>query len=215
MVTTLTVDEVLTTTRAVRKRLDFDRAVDRRDIEKCIAIAQQAPNGGNLQTWSFVVVTDSDKRAALADVYRKGYERFLDTPNAVATGYGVPNANAAQRKTTSSIDYLVENLHNVPVLVIPCISPRADGLPTAFQHALYGSIMPAAWSFMLAARARGLGTCWTMFHLFYEEEAAELLGIPYEDVMQVALIPVAHTKGSKFRPGVRGPVEKVLHWETW
>lgn len=215
MVDSLTIDEVLTTTRAVRKRLDFAKAVDRKDIEACIAIAQQAPNGGNMQTWGFVVVTDSDKRAALAGLYRKGYETFLTTPNAAATGYGVPNANAAQQKTTSSIDYLVENLHKVPALVIPCISPRSDGLPAAFQHALYGSIVPAAWSFMLAARARGLGTCWTMFHLFYEAEAAKILEIPYEDVMQVALIPLAHTKGSEFRPGARDPVEKILHWETW
>lgn len=215
MATNLTVDEVLTTTRAVRKRLDFDRAVDRKDVEECINIAQQGPNGGNMQTWGFVVVTESDRRTALARLYRKGYETFLDTPNAVATGYGIPDASAEQIKITSSIDYLVENLHNVPVLVIPCISPRADGLPTAFQHALYGSIMPAAWSFMLAARDRGLGTCWTMFHLFYEEEAADLLEIPYEDVMQVALIPVAHTKGAEFQPGAREPVETILHWETW
>lgn len=208
-------DEVLTTTRAVRKRLDFGRPVDPTLIEECVAIAQQAPNGGNLQSWGFVVVTDADRRAALAGIYRKGYEAFLASPNATATGYGIPDAGPDQRRITSSIDYLVENLDRVPALVIPCISPRAKGLPTALQHALYGSIMPAAWSFMLAARARGLGTCWTMFHLYHEEEAAHLLGIPYEDVMQVALIPVAHTHGTEFRPGVRAPVETVLHWETW
>jgi nitroreductase len=130
-------------------------------------------------------------------------------------GYGQPHASPAQRRVLASIDYLVENLHQAPVFVIPCIAPRAEGLPTALQQAIYGSIMPSAWSFMLAARARGLGTCWTIFHLYREEEAANLLGIPYGDVMQVALIPVAHVQGRKFRPGSRQPVQTMIHWETW
>jgi len=215
MASPLTVDEVLTTTRAARKRLDLTRPVERKVLEDCLAAAQQAPNGGNLQIWGFVVITDRDKRAALADLYRKGYHTFLSTPIAAAMGYGNPNASAGQRRITSSIAYLVEHLDKVPVLIIPCIAPRAAGLPTALQHAMYGSIMPAAWSFMLAARARGLGTCWTIFHLYHEEEAAHLLGIPYAEVMQVALIPVAHTQGTTFRPGPRQPVQTMIHWETW
>jgi nitroreductase len=171
--------------------------------------------GGNLQTWGFVVIADRDTRAALAALYRKGYETFLSSPIAAAMGYGNPDASAAQRRIMASIDYLVENLPNAPVFVIPCISPRAEGLPTALQHAIYGSIMPAAWSFMLAARARGLGTCWTILHLYYEEEAANLLGIPYGEVMQVALIPVAHAQGIAFRPGSRQPVQTMIRWETW
>ena len=215
MVRQLTVSEALTTTRAVRKRLDFTRPVEPKVIEECLAAAQQAPNGGNLQTWGFVVITDRHTRAALADLYRKGYETFMSSPIAAAMGYGNPDASAAQRRVTASIDYLVENLPKAPVFVIPCISPRADGLPTALQHAIYGSIMPAAWSFMLAARARGLGTCWTIFHLYHEEEAANLLGIPYGEVMQVALIPVAHAQGAAFRPGSRQPVQTMIRWETW
>ena len=215
MVDSLLVDEVLTTTRSVRKRLDFTRPVERQVLEECLAAAQQAPSGGNLQTWGFVVITDRDRRAALADLYRQGYHTFLSTPIAEAMGYGNPNAEPAQRRVTASIDYLVANLEKAPVFVIPCIAPRAQGLPTALQHAMYGSIMPAAWSFMLAARARGLGTCWTIFHLYYEEEAAHLLGIPYAEVMQVALLPVAYTQGSAFRPGLRKPLQTLIHWETW
>ena len=197
----LGIEDVLTTTGAVRKRLDFTQPVERKIIEECLAAAQQAPNGGNLQTWGFVVVADRAKRSALANLYRKGFDTFVYSPIAVAMGYGQPHASPAQRRVMASIDYLVENLHQAPVFIIPCIAPRAEGLPTALQHAIYGSIMPAAWSFMLAARGRGLGTCWTIFHLYHEEEAAKLLEIPYGDVMQVALIPVAHVQGTEFRPG--------------
>jgi nitroreductase len=211
----LDIEDVLTTTRAVRKRLDFSKPVRRKVIEECLAAAQQAPNGGNLQTWGFVVITDRAKRAALAALYHQGYDTFVSSPIAAAMGYGQPDASPAQRRVMASIDYLVGNLHQVPVFVIPCIAPRAEGLPTALQHAIYGSIMPAAWSFMLAAHARGLDTCWTIFHLYREEEAANLLGIPYGDVMQVALIPVAHVHGREFRPGSRQPVEAMIHWETW
>src|SRR5262245_6036617 len=211
----LGIEDVLTTTRAVRKRLDFSKPVERKVIEECLAAAQQAPNGGNLQTWGFVVITDGAKRIALAALYHQGYDTFVSSPIAAAMGYGQPHASPAQRRVLASIDYLVENLHQAPVFVISCIAPRAEGLPTALQHAVCGSIMPAAWSFMLAARARGLGTCWTIFHLYHEEEAAKLLGIPYRDVMQVSLIPVAHVHGTKFRPRSRRPVQTMIHWETW
>lgn len=215
MTALLTLDELLTTTRSVRKRLDFTQPVSSQTIEECVAAAQQAPSGGNLQTWGFVVVTEPHKRAALADLYRKGYETFLSTPVAEAMGYGSPNASPEQRRVLSSIAFLVENLAQVPVLVIPCISPRLEGLPLALQHAVSASIMPAAWSFMLAARARGLGTCWTIFHLYCEQEAAQLLGIPYDDVAQVALIPTAYTLGTDFKPGPRNPLESIIHWDAW
>jgi nitroreductase len=210
----LGIEDVLTTTRTVRKRLDFSKPVERKVIEECLTAAQQAPNGGNLQTWGFVVITDRAKRATLADLYRRGYDTFMSSPIAAAMGYGQPHASPAQRRVMASIDYLVENLHQTPVFVIPCIAPRAEGLPTALQHAIYGSIMPAAWSFMLAARAHSLGTCWTIFHLYHEEEEANLLGIPHGDVIQVALIPVAHVQGTELPPGSRQPVQTMIHWET-
>lgn len=211
----LTLDELLTTTRSVGKRLDFSKAVPRQMIEECIVAAQQAPSGGNLQTWGFVVVTELQKRTALADLYRKGYETFLSTPIAEAMGYGNPHASAEQQRILSSIAYLVDHLAQVPVLVIPCISPRLEGLPLVLQHAVSGSILPATWNFMLAARARGLGTCWTIFHLYFEEEAAKLLGIPHVDVAQVALIPVAYTLGTDFKPGPRQPLASMIHWDAW
>jgi len=211
----LPIDTLLTTTRSVRKRLDCTKPVARAVLEECLAAAPQAPSGGNLQTWGFVVVTDPPKRTALAALYRQGYATFLSTPVAAAMGYGNPHASAAQQRMLSSMAYLAEHLAHVPVLVIPCISPRLEGLPLALQQALSGSIMPAAWSCMLAARARGLGTCWTIFHLYHEEEAAHVLGIPYAEVMQVALIPVAYTQGSAFRPGPQQPLATMVHWETW
>jgi len=211
----LTLDELLTTTRSVRKRLDCSKAVPRQMIEKCIAAAQQAPSGGNLQTWGFVVVTEPQKRTALANLYRKGYETFLSTPIAEAMGYGNPHASAEQQRILSSIAYLVDHLAQVPVLVVPCISPRLEGLPLVLQHAVSGSILPATWNFMLAARARGLGTCWTIFHLYFEEEAAKILGIPHADVAQVALIPVAYTLGTDFKPGPRQPLASMIHWDAW
>ena len=103
----------------------------------------------------------------------------------------------------------------MPVHVIPCIEGRTDGKPAAAQASRWGTIVPAAWSFMLAARSRGLGSVWTTFHLQYEREAAELLGIPYDDVMQAALIPVAYTVGTDFRPARRKPLETLAHWERW
>jgi nitroreductase len=120
-----------------------------------------------------------------------------------------------QARVTDSAQYLAEHLQDVPVLVVPCLLGRTEGQDVVVQSALWGTIAPAMWNFMLAARARGLGTCWTCVHLFYEQEAAEILGIPYQDVMQAGLIPVAHTLGEAFRPGWRKPLEATVHWETW
>jgi len=209
-------DELLTTTRAVRRRLDLSRPVERETIEECIAIAQQAPTGSNRQNWHFVVVTDSSKRAALASLYRKGAEIYHSL-RAAENGerFDDPARNTTQARVRASAMYLVEHLHEVPVHVIPCIEGRTEGLPTVAQAAQWCSIVPAAWSFMLAARARGLGTTFTSFHLFFEEDAAKLLGIPFEEVMQTALIPVAYTKGVRFKPGPREPLGTIVHWDDW
>jgi nitroreductase len=212
----LTLDELLTTTRAVRKRLDFARPVERAVLEECLAIAQQAPTGSNRQHWQFVVVTDPAKRAALADCYRRGWARYRDSP-----GYAgrAPQADAAraatQARVADSATYLAEHMHEAPVLVVPCIRGRTDGAPAAAQAGAWGSILPAVWSFMLAARARGLGPVWTTLHLPFEEEAARVLNIPYAEVMQAALIPVAYTKGARFKPGPREPLDTFVRWEEW
>ena len=207
----LTPDELLSTTRAVRKRLDLERPVEREVLEECIRLAQQAPSGVNRQDWHFVVVTDPAKRAALGELYRrfgvqylKGGEPAGDDPRA-----------GEKARMRSSAEYLVDVIQDVPVHLVPCVERRVEGLPFMAQASVWGSILPAVWSFMLAARSRGLGTCWTTFHLAYEEEAAAILGIPYASVMQTALIPVAYTKGTDFQPGPRLPLEDAVHWDAW
>ena len=212
----LTLDELLTTTRAVRKRLDLSRPVEREVILECLAIAQQAPTASNMQNWHFVVVTDPGKRAALAEIYRKGWDVYLTMPIAAPNlHFAHPAHEAMQTRIMTTVEPFIEHFHDIPVYVIPCLSGRSDGQPAVIQSALWGSIAPAAWSFMLAARARGLGTVWTCLHLFFEEEAAQVLGIPYAEVMQACLIPVAYTQGTRFKPGWREPLETMIHWETW
>ena len=212
--TNLTPDELLTTTRAVRKRLDFSRPVPRALIEECIAIALQAPNGSNLQRWNFVVVTDAERRSKLAELYRRGSEKYFKRPPAF---YGPPSRDdeAGAKRLRDSARYLVAHLAQVPVLVIPCIRGRTDGLPGAAQASTWASIFPATWSFQLALRARGLGSTFTTFHLRYEKQAATILGIPYGEVMQAGLLPVAYTKRTDFKPGPRRPLSSVLHWDAW
>ncbi len=212
----LSPDELLTSTRSVRRRLDFTRPVERELIEECLTIAQQAPTPSNMQNWHFVVVTDPRKRGALAEIYRKGWEIYLTLPIAAPNLKFVdPERNATQARVASSAQYLADHMQEVPTLVIPCIAPRADKEPTVMQSALWGTIAQAGWSFMLAARARGLGTVWTCLHLFFEEEAAQVLGIPYAEVMQAALIPVAHSRGTRFKAAPRDPLESMVHWESW
>jgi nitroreductase len=210
----LTTDELLTTTRAVRKRLDLDRPVERELLEECLQIAQQAPTQSNMQNWRFVVVTEPDTRAALADLFRRGLQEYLGLPFAVSAPTGDAAIDATNDRILSSLGYLVEHLHEVPVHVVPCIGRQPlEGNP--FDSAWWGSIAPAAWSFMLAARARGLGTAWTSLHLFFEQEAADVLGIPYAEVMQAALIPVAHSIGTEFKAGTRNPIDTFVAWERW
>ena len=212
----LTLDELLTTTRAVRKRLDLSRPVEREVILECLAIAQQAPTASNMQNWHFVVVTDPGKRAALAAIYRKGWDVYLTMPIAAPNlHFANPAHEAMQTRIMTTVEPFIEHFHDIPVYVIPCLSGRSDGQPAVIQSALWGTIAPAAWSFMLAARARGLGTVWTCLHLFFEEEAAQVLGIPYAEVMQACLIPVAYTQGTRFKPGWREPLDTMIHWETW
>lgn len=213
----LTLDELLTTTRAVRKRLDLTRPVEPDVIRECIEIAVQAPTGSNSQQWQFVVVTDAEKRKALADLYKQSYMsyRAASTASAKEALAARPQLAKIQERVVSSSDYLAEHLHEVPVHVIPCIRGRLEGASSVQQAGTWGSILPAVWSFMLAARARGLGTAWTTLHLPYEKEAAQLLGIPYEEYTQASLIPVAYTLGTDFKPGPRKDLDRVLHWNNW
>jgi nitroreductase len=200
----LTPDELLSTTRSVRKRLDFERPVERELLEQCVDLAFQAPSGGDAQSWHFVLVTDPGRKRLLSDLYRRS--KAENDPSTVSPD---------KQRTMDSSSYLAEHLQEVPVLVIPCIEGRVEDASFMVQAVTWGSILPAAWSFMLAARARGLGTAWTSLHLAYEREAADVVGIPYERVMQTALIPVAHSIGTDFKPGPRGPRDERVHWDRW
>lgn len=216
----LDADGVLATTRAVRKRLDFDRDVPDAVLEECMQLALQAPTGSNSQRWHFVFVRDAAKRARIGEWYRQSFEAYAKSPQSSRNQpIADPEMARTQERVLSSADHLAANMHRVPVLLIPCIEGRLDAAAAEGGQAMlagaYGSILPAVWSFMLAARERGLGTCWTTLHLPYERETAELLGIPFESVTQVALIPVAYTVGTEFRPGPRKPMDEVLHFDQW
>jgi nitroreductase len=201
------VDHVLGTTRAVRRRLDLDRTVPREVVLECLRLAVQAPTASNAQNWRWLVVTDPAKRAALAQLYAASGTDVLAARAASAT-------DDQTRRVYESALALTATLGRVPVHVIPCIEQRVDGAPTIVTASVYGSILPAAWSFILALRSRGLGSVWTTLHLAREAEAAELLGIP-DNVTQVALLPVAYTLGTDFVPAARRPVEQVTYWDTW
>lgn len=214
MTLNLSADEVLATTRAVRKRLDFDRPVDRSVIEECLQLAIQAPTGSNRQAWHFVLVGDAERKARLADLYRACFEEFYTAGRSAV--YPEGDVRAERRpKVQESANHLTDNFHRAPWILIPCQEGRRDGVPSAAQAGWWGSIVPAVWSFMLAARERGMGTAWTTMHLAREREAADILGIPYDSVAQVAMIPVAYTIGTDFKPAPRLPLEQVVHWDQW
>ena len=217
----LTNDQLLSTTRAVRKRLDFERDVPMSTIKECMDLAVQAPSGSNAQGWQFVFVTDQEKRQKIGEYYREAFSHYRHMPFAIHKLHS-DSADASlansQERSASSADYLADNMGKAPVLMIPCIEGRidnAEGANASAQAGTMGSIIPAAWSFMLAARARGIGTAWTTLHLAHEKAVAELLGIPYESFTQVALIPIAYTKGTDFKPAYRPPVESVMHINHW
>lgn len=214
--TELTAHEVLTTTRTVRRRLDLDRPVDLELVRRALTVAQQAPSGSNAQNWHFLVITDADRRAAIGEYYRKAATAYFETPkSAGGEPHPDPDRERTQQRVRGSAVYLAENMGRVPVLVIPCIeTPQLPELPAGNQSWLWGSILPAAWSYMLAARNLGLGTAWTTLHLSHEREVAELLGLP-PAVHQAALIPTAHYTGETFKPAPRQPVEEVLHLNQW
>jgi nitroreductase len=200
-------DHLLSTTRAVRKRLDLDRPVEESVILDCLRLAIQAPTASNAQDWRWVVVTDPEKKAELARMYTEGGAEYLRSAASTAP-------EGQTKRVYESALYLTEVLDRVPVHVIPCIQGRVDNAPNMMAAARYGSIIPAAWSFMLALRSRGLGSAWTTLHLFKEKEAAALLGIP-DDVTQVALLPVGYITGGDLKPAERPPVETITYWDGW
>ena len=216
------VDHVLTTTRAVRRRLDLDRPVPLDVVNECLDIALQAPTGYNLQNWRWLVITDRETREKLAEIYRRSLEPFIEMMEAE-----YPTDDEQSGKVAASSNYLAEHLEEVPVHVIPCTTLQISDEYELWEHmgyetdlwnmaasSIYGEIWPATWSFMLALRSRGLGSSVTMIHLAEEPTVAELLDIP-DGVSQVGLIPVAYFEGPDFRRGTRRPLEEVAHYDRW
>jgi nitroreductase len=197
------IDHVLTTTRSVRKRLDISREVDMNIVRQCIDLAIQAPDGGNLGKYHFLVITDPEKRAAIAGYYKKSFDAYLATQKDNYAG-----------RIYDSASHLTDIFKDVPVHILTCTEGRVDTKGSFMQAGRYGSILPATWSLMLALRSRGIGSAWTTLHLAYEKEVAALLGIP-DDITQGALLPVAYYLGDDFKPGKRIPAEKRTYYDSW
>ena len=203
-------DGLLTTTRTVRRRLDFDRPVERSVVEGCVRLAFQAPTGGNSQGWGCVFVDDAPTKERMAEIYRAG---FVDHANRDKADESPPYASNPWM--TLSVRYLADNIHRAPVLLVPTIDRRYGRVTTFQQASRWGSVLPAVWSFMLALRSRGLGSAWTTIHLYREAEMAELLGIPFPENTQAGLFPIAYTTGGSFHPADRGLSEKRIFWNRW
>jgi nitroreductase len=206
-------DELLTTTRSVRKRLDLTRPVPLELVRESLEVALQAPTGSNQQGWHWMVITDPDLRRGIGDHYHRSHAAYRDAARKAAAAYDDPDRRAVQERVGDSAQYLADHMGDVPVLVLACIE-AAEELPAANQAGLWGSLLPAAWSYQIAARARGLGSAWTTLHLQYEREVAELLGIP-PHVRQGVLLPTAYYTGETFRPASREPLDRVLHLDRW
>ena len=210
----LSPDELLSTTRSVRKRLDLDRPVPIELVRECVEVAVQAPTGGNRQSWHWMVVTDPGLRAEIGKYYQQEFDRYRNSRTYGGDTSGQSDERrAVQARVTTSAEYLAERMGDVPVHVIACIEAGQE-LPASNQAGLWGSLLPAAWSFQLAARARGLGSAWTTLHLRYEKEISELLGIP-PNVRQGVLLPTAYYTGDTFKPATREPLDTVLHMDRW
>jgi nitroreductase len=215
-------DEVLTTTSSVRKRLDLERPVERAVIEECLDLAVHAPNGSNQQPYRFVCVDDAVRKTALADIYRAAMDDFVSRARTAAPEDTVDRTTPAAQRMTESVFYLREHLHEVPVLCVPLVAGRTDGFGAGaqvdrtsvfWQSSRWGSVIPTLWSFLLALRSRGLGSAWTTLTLVREQEVADLLGVAYDEWMQVGLFPIAYTIGTDFLPTPRRPGADFLRWD--
>ena len=204
----LSPDELLTTTRSVRRRLDLERLVEPEVLEECLELALQAPSGSNRQAWHWVFVADAERRLAIAQIYSRCF----------AEVYGpdvVPEMTPTETRMWESARFLADRMAEVPVLLVAAQWGRVEGASNDEQAAYWGSLLPAVWSLMLALRSRGLGSAWTTLHLRREKEVAELLGIPYDQCAQGGLFPIAYTVGTDFKPGPRKPMDRIVHWDTW
>ena len=203
------INRLLTTTKQVRKRLNLEQSVPNELLLECIEIAGHAPVGGNLERNRWIIVTDSELKNEIAKAYRSVGLPYLQANQGA-------RADSRTAKVIESAIYLIENMHKVPAMVIPL---RLDRPPVREDEAgsvagYFGSVLPSVWSFQLAARARGLGSAWTTFHLAHEEIIAKLLGIP-NSVTQCALLPVAFYTGDSFSPAPRKKAAEVTYLNQW
>jgi nitroreductase len=212
----LSAQELLHSTRSVRLRLDFERPVSRALLTDCVETALQAPSGSNRWLMQFLIVTDPERRMAFADIYRDAFEQYKTIPTYIGSvDKGTEEANASQSRTTRSAEYLAENFHRAPAIVVACALGRAEGGAPIGKTTLLGSVLPGMWSFMLAARLRGLGTSWTTVGLFQEQRVHDLFDIPIDSVTIGSMSPVAFTKGTDFKAALRPAPDEVIHWDTW
>lgn len=208
----MTPEELLTTTRSVRRRMDFDRPVPRELLLDCIRLAVQAPTGGNRQGWQWVIVTEPEPKRRIGELYKESWYEYAKVRPEYAEG---DPRREQQPRVINSARYLADRMGEVPAMVIPCHAGRVESKGNQAIAGLYGSIVPAAWSFMLAARLRGLVSAYTTLHLKYEREVAELLGIDYERYTQAALLTAGYGTADSFKPAERIPLDQVVHWEHW
>jgi nitroreductase len=205
----LSVDEVLTTTRTVRKRLDLSKPVSRAIIEECLDLALQAPNGSNLNVWRWIVVDDPVMIATIAGIYKSGLEAYAK--DRYRGNLGIPGED----KLMDSAMTLLRVMDRVPAMLVPLMPGRVEGKNASDQAVMWGSIVQAVWSFCLALRERGLGSAWTTVTLEREKEMADVLGIPFEQYTQVGLFPIAYTLGTDFKRAWRKPVSEVLSYNRF
>lgn len=211
----LSADQLLATTRSVRKRLDFDKPVARETLQECLELAFQAPNGSNMNTWRWVLVDDSKLIKAMAKIYNGAMDDYVTMlGDAVGEDY-MGAATPGFEKINQSVDYLRENMARAPAILIPLLSGRVENAGVFMQASSYGSILQAVWSFFLALRSRGMGSAWTTAHLWREQELATLLGIPYNEYTQVGMFPIAYTIGTEFKKAYRKPFDEVVSWNTF
>jgi nitroreductase len=200
------VDEVLATTRAVRRRLDLHRPVDNQLLLDCIDLAEQAPTGGNLGSRRWIIVRDQAVKDRLGELYRDTALAFMSAAAERLRGTG-----HAQEKVMTSAAFLAEHLAEVPAIVIPTIIGRHDG---SSRPGLFDSVIQAAWSFCLALRARGLGTTWVTAALQDETRVKEILAIPAQ-MTEVVLLPVAWTLGTDFHRAPRHPARQITFFDRF
>lgn len=200
-------DHLLLTTKQIRKRMDMSRPVERQILLECIDIASRAPMGSNVERNKWLIVDDPDLKMAIAELYRKNAEPYF------AQSGDVPADDVAGR-VVSSARYLSDEMHNVPAMVIPLRLDRVEGWPSGDVSGWYGSVLPGVWSFQMALRSRGIGSCWTTLHLGSEAEVGELLGIP-NTVTQVAMLPVGYYTGDTFSVTKRRPAADITFINKW